>query len=95
MPSLTIKNIPENLLEKLRRKAAADRRSLNQQVLRLLEQALVMEEPSENHRQLRAEIETQVRAWEALAGRWSADEPAEKEIGSIYKARTSGRKVEL
>jgi hypothetical protein len=59
----------------------------------LLEQALAAEPP--DNRQLRAEIEAQVRAWEALAGKWSADEPAEEEVGRIYAARTAGRKVEL
>jgi plasmid stability protein len=93
MASVTIKNMPDDLLERLRRKAAAAHRSVNQQILRLLEQALAAEPP--DNRQLGAEIEAQVRAWEALAGKWSADEPAEEEVGRIYAARTAGRKVEL
>lgn len=51
-------------------------------------------EPTDNQ-QLRAEIEAQVRAWEALAGKWESDEPAEKEGERLYAARTVGRKVEL
>ncbi len=40
MPSLTVKNMPDALLEALRGEAAANRRSLNQEVLMRLERSL-------------------------------------------------------
>ena len=40
MPSFTLKDVPPKLLEDLRRSAAADRRSVTQQVIYLLERAL-------------------------------------------------------
>lgn len=40
MASLTIKGIPDDLLEELRRSAERHRRSLNSEVLRLLEQSV-------------------------------------------------------
>ena len=40
MPSLTIKDIPDPLLTRLRQRAATDRRSLNREVLHLLDRAL-------------------------------------------------------
>ncbi|MEM6647670.1 MAG: hypothetical protein AAF730_15600 [Bacteroidota bacterium] len=40
MPSLTLKGIPDELMVRLRERAHAERRSLNQQALRLLETAL-------------------------------------------------------
>jgi len=40
MASLTIKGIPEDLLNELRRSAEQHRRSLNSEVLRLLEQSV-------------------------------------------------------
>ncbi len=73
MASLTIKNIPDDLLERLRQKATSDRRSLNQQILRLLENALATGKPTDD-RQLRSEIEAQASAWEALAGKWDSEE---------------------
>lgn len=94
MASLTIKNIPDELLEQLRQKAAADRRSLNQQILRLLERALVVGEMLDQ-RQLRSEIEAQASKWEALAGKWGTAEPAEQEIARIYATRSKGRKVNV
>ena len=40
MPSLTIKSIPEELLDRLRESAAAHRRSLNSEVLVRLERSV-------------------------------------------------------
>jgi plasmid stability protein len=94
MASLTIKNIPDELLQQLRQRVAADRRSLNQQILRLLEQALASSESADN-RHLHAEIDAQVKAWAALAGRWRSEGPAGEEIAQIYAARSAGRKVKL
>jgi antitoxin FitA len=40
MPNLTIKNIPTPLLERLRETAERNRRSINSEVIRLLERSL-------------------------------------------------------
>jgi plasmid stability protein len=39
MPSLTIKGIPDRLVRRLKKRAIANRRSLNSEVIRCLEQA--------------------------------------------------------
>ncbi len=46
MASLTLKGIPDTLLEQLRRLAAKERRSLNQQAILILERALADARPS-------------------------------------------------
>lgn len=45
MPNLTLKNVPEQLLERLRAQAAANRRSVNSEILTLLDEALVPRKP--------------------------------------------------
>ena len=57
MASLTIKNIPDDLLERLRAKAASDRRSLTKEVVHLLETVLAGESADADDR-LRAESES-------------------------------------
>ena len=47
MASLTLKNIPDELLEKLRVLAERKRRSITQQVLYMLEQAVALGEDAE------------------------------------------------
>lgn len=46
MPSLTLKKIPDEVMERLRSLAEQERRSLNQQAILLLEQALAAQRPS-------------------------------------------------
>ena len=46
MPSLTLKGIPDRVMDRLRQQADAERRSLNQQAIRLLETALDDARPS-------------------------------------------------
>jgi plasmid stability protein len=90
MASLTLNNIPEDLLESLRLAAERDRRSLPQQVIHLLEASLQEKPVSE-----RVDVEAQVVAWRALAGAWQSDDDPETDSESILEARTRGREVEL
>lgn len=46
MVTLTLKNVPETLLERIRSEALRERRSLNQHAIHLLEQALGGARPS-------------------------------------------------
>ncbi|MEP0548081.1 MAG: hypothetical protein ABJF88_14190 [Rhodothermales bacterium] len=46
MASLTLKGIPDDVMTRLRERAEAERRSLNQQAIRLLETALDEARPS-------------------------------------------------
>ena len=63
MPSLTLKDIPLDLLKRLRAAAARERRSLVQEVLVLIEGGLAERETAEER------AERQVEAWRGLAGR--------------------------
>ena len=45
MTSLTLKGLPDTLINRLRDRAKQERRSLNQQVIVLLEKALAEEQP--------------------------------------------------
>ena len=46
MPTLTLKNVPEELVARLKQEAAQNRRSLNQETLARLEQSLAARWPS-------------------------------------------------
>jgi plasmid stability protein len=94
MPSLTIKDIPDEVLAGLRARAAADRRSMSKEAIYLLERALSAE-VGEKPARLREQARAQVEAWTRLAGRWRSDVDAATEIEAIYSARSSGRAIEL
>lgn len=86
MASITLKNIPEDLLDALRKAAEGDRRSLNQEILHLLAGALEQQ----------AEPQAQLRAWRKLAGRWESDLSPTEEAKRLRRGRHSrGREVDL
>jgi plasmid stability protein len=94
MPSLTLKDIPMPLMERLRARAAQDQRSLNREAIWLLEQAL---EPSGDPAlYLRQQCEAQLGAWQAVAGRWQGtNQELDELVGDIYQSRTEGREIVL
>lgn len=87
MASLTLKNLPDDLLQALRKAADRDRRSLTQEIIHLLEVALRGGE--------RTTAEAQVAAWRKLAGAWESDVDATSEAERIIERRTEGREVVL
>lgn len=89
MSSITLKDVPEELLIRLRRAAARDRRSLNQEALVLIEGGLAARETAEERAQ------RQVEAWQGLAGAWVSDRAFDEEVADVYAARSLGRDVDL
>jgi len=75
---LQIKGIDDALYERLRQMAAADHRSISQEVLHLIEEFLTREESE-------PVPETSARALLALAGSWD-DERGADEIGAAVRA---------
>ena len=93
MTNLTIRNIPEAMLDKLRRLSEIERRSLNSEILVVLEKCLDEYKPEKSHEYISAEA--QVALWEKLAGEWDDPRPAKEIASDILKHRTGGRKVDL
>ena len=71
-----------------------ERRSMNKEIIRLLDIGLSAERahPMEYRRRL---AEAQTVAWSRLCGRWVSDIPVEDEVAVIYSARSGGREIEL
>jgi hypothetical protein len=92
--NITIKSIPENVGEALKRAAANSRRSLNGEIIHRLSMSL-----AENARVPQSSIaespDAVADAWESLAGRWKSDLSVEAEIAALYESRSAGRDVDL
>jgi len=91
MSSITIKNIPEHLLDRVRERAIAEHRSVNKEFIYLVETALQGEQAGAVAREQTAQ---QVDAWSNLPGTWVSDDAA-SETEAIYAARSEGRDVAL
>lgn len=89
MSSITLKDVPEELLVRLRSAAARERRSLHQEALVLIEGGLAARETAEERAQ------RQLDAWRALAGGWVSERALEDEVADLYAARTASRDFDL
>jgi plasmid stability protein len=94
MPTITIKNVPESLLKRLRAYAEADARSLNRELIYLLEEALLNRESAEGEESMEALARRQAAAWRALGGTWESELVPEEEGRAIMDSRTLGRDID-
>ncbi len=93
MANLTIRNIPEDLLEKMRRQAKTEKRSLNNEILMVLEKCADLYYTVNKDDSFPQEA--QVALWEKIAGEWEDRRSAEEIADDIRAHRTVGRKVDL
>ena len=92
MASLTLKNLPDDLLGALREAAERDRRSLTQEIIYLLAIAVRgVERPAGRS----PDVKAQVAAWRKLAGKWESNLDPATEAERITERRTEGREVDL
>ena len=93
MASLTLKNLPDDLLRALRKAASRDRRSVTQEIIHLLDSALAGHTERTAPRSPGADA--QLAAWRKLAGKWESDVDRATEAQRLMKRRTSGREVDF
>lgn len=93
MANLTIRNIPKDLLDKLRRLSQLERRSLNSEVLVVLEKGLDEYKPDKPYEYI--PVEAQVEMWEKLSGEWDDPRSADVIAADVMEHRTVGRKVDF
>ena len=97
MPALTVRNIPNETMDGLHRRAKRARRSLNGEILLIFEDAVEGIESSVSKNQERKPTSATNRKsrLKALAGSWKDSRSADEIIAEIVSARTMGREVSL
>jgi plasmid stability protein len=93
--NITIRNIPKEIINKIRTLSKVERRSLNNEILMVLEQGL--DEKLGRLFNIKSNLtkELQVNIWRNLSSKWQDDRSSEEIINDIYNRRTMGRDVEL
>ena len=94
MPSITIRGLDEQVLERIRSLARVERRSMNGELLVLIDRALEFDHGAQSQRAA-VPKETQLRIWRSIAGWWGDDRSTERIIADIHEHRTLGREVNL
>lgn len=96
MPHLTVRNIPESVLEQIKTLSQLERRSMNGEILVLLETALhAYRRAGSTEPSYQISTDTQIEVWERLSGEWDDARSTEDIINDIYTNRTAGRSIDL
>ncbi len=95
MINLTLRNIPDEVIGKIKTLATLDRRSLNNEMLVVIEKGLEGETKAHSEKAARISPAAQISIWQDLCGLWEDERPTREIIQDIRASRTMGRKVSL
>jgi len=93
--NITIRNIPAEVINKIRTLSQIERRSLNSEILMVLERGLNEKIGHFFGTKSNLTKELQINIWRSLSEKWEDDRSAEEIIKDIYDRRTKGRDVAL
>ncbi|MDZ7724976.1 MAG: hypothetical protein U5R06_19735 [candidate division KSB1 bacterium] len=92
--NITIRNIPKDVMSKIRTLSKIERRSLNSQILFVLERGVqTREKQLDIDKNINKEIQTDI--WKKLSNRWQDNRSTREIIQDIYESRTQGREFKL
>ncbi|MBN2565643.1 MAG: Arc family DNA-binding protein [Candidatus Eisenbacteria bacterium] len=95
MANITVRNIPDEILERIKALSSLQRRSLNSEILFILERGTYGELEERLRGRKYLSRSTQIEIWKKLVGTWDDTRSAKEIIEDIYSTRTVGRDVEL
>ncbi len=97
MPALTVRNIPDETMDGLHRRAKRAHRSLNGEILLIFEDAVggIASPVSRTQEHAHVSATDRKKRLKALAGSWEDSRSADEIIADIVSARTRGREVSL
>ena len=96
MASLTVRDIPGEILDRIKILSERERRSLNKQFLVIVEDGLKTHTTAlERGRESRPTPGLQVALWRDIAGKWEDERSTGEIIADIRHQRTVGREVRL
>lgn len=91
MVNLTVRNIPETLLQHVRFYAVGSRRSVNSELLLILEEGLAARtRESLGDRAASFSSGSRDILWQELCGAWTDEEAIEEAITAVYRVRNGG-----
>lgn len=93
--NLTIRNIPDEVINKIRTLSQVERRSLNSEILMVLERGLNEKLGHLFNIKNNMTKELQINIWRGFENKWDDDRSTEEIITDIYNNRTMGRNIEL
>jgi plasmid stability protein len=93
--NITIRNIPDDVIDKIKTISKMEKRSLNNEILLVLERGIEDELRNSFNIKRNVSRDSQIEIWKKLSKQWKDDRTTEEIIEDIYDSRTLGREVEL
>ena len=93
--NLTIRNIPEDVIKKIRTLSQMEKRSLNNEILLVLERGIQEEVKHLFNIKRNVSKDAQISIWKKLSKEWQDDRTTDEIINDIYNNRTLGREFQL
>lgn len=93
--NITIRNIPNDVIEKIRTLSQMEKRSLNNEILIILERGIQEEVKHSFDIKRNISKDIQIKIWGKLAEGWKDDRSTQEIVNDIYNNRTLGREIEL
>ena len=95
MANITVRNIPDDLFGKIKRLSAIEKRSVNNELLVIIERGTSLEMEETMKRAKRIPTSIQINLWKNLTRTWADRRSTEEILEDIYNARTTGREFKL
>ncbi|MCD4764430.1 MAG: hypothetical protein K8R28_10470 [Desulfobacterales bacterium] len=93
--NLTIRNIPDDVINKIRTLSQMEKRSLNNEILFVLERGIQDELQYFFNIKRNISKNAQINIWRRLSKEWQDDRSTAEIINDIYNSRTLGREFPL
>ena len=93
--NLTIRNIPDDVINKIRTISQMEKRSLNNEILLVLERGIQEEVRHFFNIKRNISKNVQINIWRRLSKEWQDDRTTDEIIDDIYNSRTLGREFQL
>lgn len=95
MANITIRNIPNELFEKIKKLSSIARRSINNELLVIIEKGTQIEINQFNQNEHHIPKSIQINLWQNLSATWEDERTTKEIIDDIYTNRTYGRDIDL
>ena len=95
MANITIRNIPDDVFEMIKRLSSVEKRSINNELLVIIERGTNSEAEDKMKKRKLIPKSIQINLWKNLSHKWEDSRTTEEIIADIYAARTMGREFRL
>ena len=95
MANITVRNIPDDVFERIKALSLAERRSINNELLFIIERGTRSEYDEKLNEKQPVSKSTQIDLWNKILGTWQDSRSSEEIISDIYNHRSPGRDVIL